>query len=167
MSPAPTWTDIAQGVSAPISLAVAILSIIYVYRSIQQAAKALESQNRSTDVTSVISIFQILDEHWCRFRSADSDKDQDFEFGQLISYYELSCRLFKDRIFQTSAANTLYEHLHDVLTLMRQNSDFKKRFDNLRSQDDNYENIFWLCEQPRKPTKITKITKIARGRKFL
>jgi hypothetical protein len=149
----PTWTDKAQALAAIGSLVVAVVSIYFVVASLRQASRALRAQNRSTDVASVITIFQILDSHWCRFRSANEDHSQSFEFGQLISYYELSCRLFRDKIFQTSAAATLYEHLHDVLTLMRADVDFKRRFDLLHSQDDNYENIFWLCSQPRKLVK--------------
>lgn len=146
----PTWTDKAQAIAAVGSLALAIISIVFVVASLRQASKALLSQNKSTDVASVISIFQILDAHWCRFRSTVEDEQQAFEFGQLISYYELSCRLFRDKVFQTKAATTLYEHLHDVLTLMQNDAEFSKRFRQLYSQDDNYENIFWLCEQPRR-----------------
>lgn len=146
----PSWTDKAQALAAIGSLFVAAISIVFVIASLRQASKALLSQNKSTDVASVIAIFQILDAHWCRFKSATGDSNQSFEFGQLISYYELSCRLFRDRVFQTKAATTLYEHLHDVLTLMQSNSEFKRRFEDLRTQEDNYENIFWLCGQPRK-----------------
>jgi len=57
--------------------------------------------------------------------------------------------MFRDRIFQTKAALTLYYHLHDVLTVMKSDQNFQKRFEAIKSQPDNYENIIWLCNQPR------------------
>lgn len=145
----PTWTDKWQAVAAVLSAATALISVFFVVASLRQTSAALLAQNRSTDVASVISLFERLDSHWCRFRTAENAEAANFEFGQLIGYYELSCRLFRDKVFQTKAAFTLYQHLHDVLTVMQQNDQFQTRFSNLKSQPDNYENIMWLCNQPR------------------
>ncbi|MDT8760301.1 hypothetical protein MZO42_16490 [Sphingomonas psychrotolerans] len=147
-----TWVDQVQAYSSIASIIIGLISVIFVIASLRQASTALKAQNRSTDVSSVITLFERLDAHWCRFKEAREESKRDFEFGQLIGYYELSCRLFRDRVFQTNAALTLYEHLHDVLNAMLAHPDFKQRFEAVRSQPDNYENIIWLCEQPRRLT---------------
>ena len=143
------WTDEVQAYAALLSTLIAGGSVVFVIASLRQASNALTSQNKSADVASVLSLFERLDIHWCRFKNETESDKVSFEFGQLISYYELSCGLFRDRIFSTKAAITLYEHLHDVLTAMQDHEDFRNRLLEIKSQSDNYENIVWLCNQPR------------------
>lgn len=145
----PTWTDKLEAWSTLAGALISLVSAILIILSIRQASVALRAQNRSSDTATVISVFERLDLHWIRYKEAKDESAKAFEFGQLTSYYELSCRLFRDRVFQTSAALTLYEHLHDVLTAMQLDADFKRRFDVLRSRPDTFENIRWLCAQPR------------------
>jgi hypothetical protein len=152
----PTWADEVQAYAAAASVVLSTVSVVFVVASLRQASSTLFAQNRSTDVASVITLFDKLDQHWRKFKNAKESSDLDFEFGQLISYYELSSRLFRDKVFQTKAALTLYEHLHDVLTAMRSDDNFKRRFDDLHTHPDNYENIIWLCKQPRRRVQAKK-----------
>lgn len=138
------WTDVTQAVASVISAGAAV----FVFVSIRQAARSISDQNEASDTATVLSIWEKLDEHWCRFRLASED-DKKFEFGQLISYYEMSCGLFRDGVFKAKAAITLYEHLFEILPDMRGNDSFKAMFDDLKSTPETFENIDWICKRPK------------------
>ena len=96
---------------------------------------------------TVLTLWDRLDHHWCRFLQAKDAQSQTFEFGQLSSYYEMACGLFRDGILTTKASRTLREHLNEILPRMQDNADFAARFDALRSNANTFENIIWFCEQ--------------------
>jgi hypothetical protein len=95
---------------------------------------------------TVLTLWERLDHHWCRFLSAENEQARSFEFGQLSGYYELACGLFRDGILTTKAARTLREHLAEILPRMQANSDFAQRFNSLRSEPRTFENIEWFCK---------------------
>jgi hypothetical protein len=144
----PTWTDQVQAWTAVGSLLIALGAAWFVVVTIRQAASALRAQRVSTDIASVLVIWERLDGHWIRFRSTNNDEDRSFEFGQLITYYEMACALFRDRVFTTRAARTLHEHLHEILPAMQQTAAYKELFDKLKSRDQTFENIRWFCNHP-------------------
>jgi len=100
----------------------------------------------SADMQTVLTIWERLDHHWCRFLAAKEKDAKAFEFGQLSGYYELACGLFRDEILTTEASRTLREHLRDILPKMKAHPDFVARFDALRSEPDTFENINWFCD---------------------
>jgi hypothetical protein len=144
-----TWVEVSQGASAPLSVLVSGLAAYFVFKQLRSATVALQSQDESSDTACVLEIWARLDAHWVRFRQADPENAQ-FEFGQLISYYEMACKLFKDKVFKTRAAVILFNHLQDILPEMRRNANFGHYFDDLKSQPDTFESIDWLCIQPRR-----------------
>ena len=98
---------------------------------------------------TVLSLWERLDHHWCRFLAAKDDPARAFEFGQLSGYYELACGLFKDDVLTTKAARTLREHLEEILPRMQANADFSERFKELRGQPKTFENIEWFCQRAK------------------
>jgi hypothetical protein len=96
---------------------------------------------------TVLSLWERLDHHWCRFLAAKDEDARAFEFGQLSGYYELACGLFRDEVLTTKAARTLREHLIEILPRMQANSDFARMFKALRSEPTTFANIEWFCGQ--------------------
>jgi hypothetical protein len=94
----------------------------------------------------MLLIWERLDQHWCRYRKAKSAESRRFEFGQLISYYEIACSLFQKKALSTLAAKPLGEHLRDILPQMQNVPEFKKLFDELQSHDHTFENIRWFIK---------------------
>jgi hypothetical protein len=94
---------------------------------------------------TVLTLWERLDHHWCRFLSAKTAQKKQFEFGQLSGYYELACGLFKDEVLTTQAARTLREHLAEILPRMQANRDFASKFQALRSEPNTFANIEWFC----------------------
>ena len=133
-----SWAD------AVVAIATAF-SAPFVAVGIWQARTALRDQNTSSDMQTVLTLWERLDHHWCRFLAAKSDHDRYFEFGQLSGYYELAAGLFKDKVLTTRAARTLQEHLAEILPRMQANADFASRFDALRSEPNTFNNIEWFC----------------------
>ena len=129
------------------SVLVAIGGVWLVSLQLKHGASALRSQAASSDIASVLAIWQRLDEHWNRFRNADQERKA-FEFGQLISYYEMACSLFRDRVFTTRATRTLHEHLHEILPAMQREPTFQALLDQLVTDEATFENIKWFCKQP-------------------
>lgn len=125
---------------------VTLLSAPAVALGVWQARSALRSQNLSSDMQTVLTLWERLDHHWCRFLEASNDRDKAFEFGQLSGYYELACGLFRDQVLTTNATRTLREHLAEILPKMQSNAEFASRFDALRSEPSTFENIAWFCE---------------------
>ncbi|MES2147134.1 MAG: hypothetical protein V4491_04705 [Pseudomonadota bacterium] len=125
---------------------VTFLSAPAVALGVWQARSALRSQNLSGDMQTVLTLWERLDHHWCRFLEASNDRGKAFEFGQLSGYYELACGLFRDQVLTTSATRTLREHLAEILPKMQANAEFASRFDALRSEPSTFENIAWFCE---------------------
>lgn len=142
------WTDKVQAVSSIASLFISLGSTALVVFTLKQTTGALKNQNQSNDTSTVLSIWEKIDDHWIRFRNA-SDNDKNFEFGQLISYYEMVCHLFRSESFKTKSSDTLFRHLHDILSFISSNKDMKAMLDELKSHPDNCENILWLCSQSR------------------
>lgn len=144
----PSWTDQVQAW-------VAIAALLFVAFGILQASKSLKSQNKSTDIATVLAIWERLDTHWMRFLAARTKGKKKFEFGQLIGYYEMACSLFRDEVFTTEAARTLHEHLYEILPLMKADLTFKELFEELKSAETTFEHIEWFCAQPPplKPSK--------------
>lgn len=134
-----SWAD------AVVAVATA-LSAPFVAAGIWQSRTALRDQNISSDMQTVLTLWERLDHHWCRFLAAKTDQDKQFEFGQLSGYYELACGLFRDEILTTKAARTLSEHLRDILPKMRAHAEFAHRFELLRSDPHTFENINWFCD---------------------
>lgn len=124
---------------------IALLTAPAVAFGVLQSKTALQSQNVSGDMQTVLVIWERLDHHWCRFLAAKSEKGRAFEFGQLSGYYELACGLFRDRVLTTQAARTLREHLTEILPRMQANPDFAARFESLRGEPSTFENIEWFC----------------------
>lgn len=141
----PTWVDEAQLTVAIAALVVSFISAALVIFTIKQAAKALQSQLATSDVQTVLSIWERLDHHWVRFRAAEGDEERRFEFGQLVSYYEMSCSLFRSNTLSTSAAVSLEEHLDEILPAMRKHESFEALFEQLKSREETFENIHWFC----------------------
>jgi hypothetical protein len=129
--------------ASAVSALIALFAAIFIVKSARQATSSLVAQRISSDVETVLSLWERLDHHWCRFRISDGD-NKPFEFGQLIGYYELACSLFRTGTLSTDASRTLYEHLRDILPSMKANEDFSKLFDELRSNSDTYDNIRWF-----------------------
>jgi len=144
----PTWTDQIQAWMSVGSLLLALIAAYYVIVQLRYAASALRAQNTSNDIASVLIVWERLDQHWVRFRSARTEETKRFEFGQLISYYEMACSLFRDRVFTTRATRTLHEHLLEILPAMQADQNFKALFENLRTDERTFENIAWFCRQP-------------------
>lgn len=124
---------------------VTVLSAPAIAIGVWQSKAAISSQGVASDMQTVLSIWERLDHHWCRFLVAKTEADRTFEFGQLTGYYELACGLFKDRVLTTKASRTLREHLEEILPRMQANDDFASRFDDLRSQPNTFANIEWFC----------------------
>src|SRR5690242_16546816 len=79
------------------------------------------------DLQTVMALLERLDDHWRRFRETLSgSNDETFEFGQLTTYYEFACGLFKDNILSTKATRTLEEHLFDVLPAILNDPGFRR-----------------------------------------
>jgi hypothetical protein len=144
----PTWIDQLQALTSFGSFLVAIVAAWFVVLQLRHAASALRAQNTSRDMASVLSIWERLDEHWVRFRSADTEEAKRFEFGQLVSYYEMACSMFRDRVFTTRASRTLHEHLHEILPAMQRDPTFMILFEALSTDESTFENIRWFCRQP-------------------
>lgn len=144
----PNWAEQLEAWVSFISLLVAVSAAYFLVLQLRQAASILQAQNTSQDIASVLAIWARLDEHWVRYRAAKDDANRTFEFGQLISYYELSCSLFRDKVFTTRATRTLHEHLHEILPNMQDDTYFKGIMDSLRTDDSTFENIRWFCKQP-------------------
>ena len=138
------WWEAVPAVFAP-----AVLVALY------QTAKALKAQAAASDLQTVLNLWERFDALWIRFRAAQSDPQKEFEFGQLTSYYELACGLFRDDILSTDAARTLKEHLRDILPAMFAHPDFAQRFKRLSSRPDTYENIKWFMDNHTPPATKT------------
>jgi len=144
----PNWADAIQACMSVASLFVTAGAAYLVVQQLNYAGLALRAQKTSSDIASVLIVWERLDQHWVRFRSAKTDEAKRFEFGQLISYYEMACSLFRDKVFTTRATRTLHEHLHEILPVMRADATFKELFDDLRTDESTFENIVWFCKQP-------------------
>lgn len=143
-----SWADRLQAWTSLGSLIVAGAATWFIVLQLQQAASALRAQNSSSDIASVLAIWERLDQHWVRFRNATNEGERRFEFGQLIAYYEMACSLFRDGVFTTRATRTLHEHLHEILPVMQQDPTFGGLFNALRTDNTTFENIRWFCRQP-------------------
>ena len=140
----PNWAEVYSVYGQWAGVVVAVISAIFVVWGLFYAAGTLKAQKLSTDVQNMLTVWAKLDEHWVRFQAVTDEKTRAFEFGQLISYYEIACALFKNNVFTTSAAVTLGEHLRDVIPIMQTNDHFKNLYAALQTRNDTYENIKWF-----------------------
>lgn len=163
MASLPNWADQLSAWST-------FGGVVFVVISLYIAVSTLKSQKESNDIHIVLSIWERLDHHWARFKkTTDCSEQQSFEFGQLISYYEISCSLFRDGILTTKASRTLGEHLRDILPDLQKNDTFARLFTDIQSHDDNYSNIRWfvaLDQVVKIPRPIWSI-RLPIGSKFL
>jgi hypothetical protein len=156
MAGPPSWADQISAWSSLASAVVAFGGVVLVVLSIRQASAALRHQTVSSDLQSVLAIWERLDHHWCRFRATSpGSNNQQFEFGQLTSYYEMTCSLFKDNVLTTVSARTLEDHLTDILPQMYENPEFVRLFGALRSTDQTFSSIRWFHLE-RSPTHTAK-----------
>ena len=125
----------------------AFLAAYFVVINIRQAAKSLMAQRVSNDVQTMLLIWERLDQHWTRYRKSNSEEDKTFEGGQLLSYYEISCNLFRKKVFSTETTQIFGEHLRDTLSQMQDDPEFKKLFDELQSHDGTFESIRWFLKK--------------------
>ncbi len=130
------WNDV-------ITTGLAVLSAPAALVALFQTRTALRKQAISSDLQTALTVWDKLDGLWVRFLRA-SKKNEEFEFGQLVSYYELACGLYRDDILSTDAARTLKEHLRDLLPLMLNDPDYGKRFKDLSTAPDTFANIRWF-----------------------
>lgn len=140
----PNWAEISSANGQWFGAIISLVSATFVILSLIYAARALKAQKLASDVQSMLAIWTKLDDHWAQFQKLKDDDNRSFEFGQLISYYEIACSFFKNDVFTTYAAVTLGEHLRDVIPMMQKNEYFKKLYDQLKTRDDTYENIVWF-----------------------
>ena len=138
------WTDIWMAYGTWAGVAASCIATFLVIFSLTYTATALRAQKKSADVEAMLTIWERLDHHWGRLRLAKGADAQSFEFGQLISYYEVACSLFRYQAFSTTASIILGEHLRDVLQQMANDDSFKEMFAALKSHEDNYEQIRWF-----------------------
>jgi hypothetical protein len=134
------WPDALGALVAFFGAPLAVVALF-------QTGSALRAQNCASDLQTVLSIWDKLDAHWTRFRSAKTPDDQRFEFGQLSGYYEMACQLFRNDVLTTNAAKTLEEHLGEILPLMMADPGFSAHFEGLRSKATTFENIRWFCDR--------------------
>jgi hypothetical protein len=131
------WPEVITAVVAVVSAPLAIFALF-------QTRSTLKEQTVSNDLQTILAIWERLDAHWVRFRTASTDAQKTFEFGQLTSYYELACGLFRDDMLATDAARTLKEHLRDILPAMLKHPEFAARFKALATKKDTFANIKWF-----------------------
>jgi len=136
------WSDALTGLSAP-----------FIIIALVQTQRALNGQRIADELQTVLALWERFDEHWGRFLKAQNDTDKKFEFGQLATYYEIACGLFCNRILTSRAADTLDEHLSEILPRMQKNEGFAARFDALRSTPDTFANIKCYCERLERKSK--------------
>jgi hypothetical protein len=142
----PNWADKLSAWSTLAGAVAAFLAAYFVVINIRQATISLKAQKTANDIQTMLLIWERLDQHWCRYRKAKSAESRRFEFGQLISYYEIACSLFQKKALSTLAAKPLGEHLRDILPQMQNVPEFKKLFDELQSHDHTFENIRWFIK---------------------
>jgi hypothetical protein len=147
---APTFLGIAW--NDAVTLAITVVGVPLAILALFQTRKAMRAQAIGGDLQTVMALLEKLDDHWRRFREAPSgSNDETFEFGQLTTYYEFACDLFKDNILSTKATRTLEEHLRDVLPAILKDPGFSARFNALKSDPTTFENIRWFIEHHRAP----------------
>ena len=128
-----------------VTLLITVVGVPLGVFALFQTRASMHAQAIGGDLQTVLTLFEKLDDHWRRFRGAPSgSNDETFEFGQLTTYYEFACRLFRDKILSTKATRTLEEHLRDVLPAIMNDPTFSERFDALASDPTTFENIRWF-----------------------
>lgn len=163
------WPAQIEALASVAAVIIAVVSAYLIIIGIRQAAAALRGQNSSSDIQTVLTIWERLDHHWNRFRKARSKSTQKFEFGQLVTYYELACSLFRERVLTTSAAKVLEEHLDEILPVMQAHPEFNHFFVELRSREETFANIRWFCDARKtsaviRPSPLRRIIALLRSR---
>jgi hypothetical protein len=142
----PNWADKLSAWSTLAGAVAAFLAAYFVVINIRKATDSIKAQRIASDIQTMLLIWERLDQHWCRYRKVRSADSKRFEFGQLISYYEIACSLFRGKALSTTAAKSLGEHLRDILPQMEDAPEFNKLFDELQSHDHTFENIRWFIK---------------------
>lgn len=146
--------DALSALITAISLPGAVIALFLTWKSLRQ-------QTIGSDMQTVLTIWDKLGELWVRFRAAKEEVEKEFGFGQLTSYYELACGLFRDRVLTTDAARTLREHLRDILPVMLDHPAFAARFKKLATSPDTFENIRWFVANHAKASTRAAVGPVA------
>ena len=78
------------------------------------AAFSLRAQRKSNDVASILELSRDLDMAWERYLSKN-ERDDDFEFGQILVLYETACYLFNHNLVGMSVQSFMKDHIIEIL----------------------------------------------------
>ena len=103
-------------------------------------------QAQSSDFGSYLQLTERYSDAWRKFRCA-TDKNKDFEFGELLNLIEGTCHLYKSGAIQGATREMIRDYLRDVLTRLLQNDYAKERIAQGKMVPDTYSHMYQFAKE--------------------
>jgi hypothetical protein len=123
---APDWIS---AFSAAIGVLIAGIAAWFGLRTFQH-------QKTSNDIALALSIFAEINRYWDRISS--SDADQDYNYGQILVYFEIACALFNRKMLASDANAILGDHIVEVFSILQSTDSGREIIRKCRSSDTTF-----------------------------
>jgi hypothetical protein len=126
------WADWLGAGSAVVGVAIAALVA-------WQGLRAFLHQRTTNDVALALSLFAEINRYWDRISSREGDAE--YNYGQILAYFEVACALFNRQILTTAANSILSDHIVEVFSILQTSEGGKEILRRCRSADSTFSEI--------------------------
>lgn len=129
MEELPTAPDWISAISAACGVVIAAVAAWF-------GLKTFRHQKTTNDVSLALGIFQDINRYWDRIASKDGD--QEYNYGQILAYFEIACALFNRSILSSHANAILGDHIVEVFMVLQSTEGGKEIIQRCRSADSTF-----------------------------
>lgn len=129
ISLAPDWF------SASAAIIGAITAVVAAYVGL----RTFRHQQTTNDVTLALDIFGQINRYWDR--AAEPGGGSNYNFGQILAYFEVAAALFNDGVLATQANKILKDHIVEVFSNFQINQSGQKLLDYCKSADTTLDEL--------------------------
>jgi hypothetical protein len=101
--------------------------------------RTFRNQKTSNDVTLALGIFGEINRYWDRISA--SEGGQEYNYGQILAYFEVACALFNRKILASEANAILGDHIVEVFSILEATENGREIIKKCRSSDSTFEEL--------------------------
>lgn len=133
----PTLTDWLSVIIASVGIAIAAWAAFVGLRTFQH-------QQTTNDVSLALTIFEQINRYWDR---ADEEfGNRNYNFGQILAYFEVASGLFNDKVLTEQARKILKDHIVEVFASLQSSEAGRDLLEHCRSSGNTFSELNKLAK---------------------
>lgn len=96
-------------------------------------------QRTSNDVSLALSLFAEINRYWDRISTGEGEVE--YNYGQILAYFEVACALFNRKILTSDANSILGDHIVEVFATLQASERGREIIKRCRSSNSTFSEL--------------------------